>query len=189
MHSSPMLADIDHDGFLEVILGTSMGFIYVLDPNNGEIREGFPLQMGEIQAQVGVNDVDGDGYLDLVACDTQGSIAAFNKDGHELWERHLGSLIGQVRHGFWAWYWKSVPKGKGCAAYAQGPSFGDVDGDGSLEVVVVTSAGGVHALNARTGKAKFHIRQVSIRRLAFVLLKDLRAKKKMLAPDAERGGA
>lgn len=49
---SPSVADLDGDGKLEVVVGTSVGFLYALNGHDGSNREGFPLQMGELQAQV-----------------------------------------------------------------------------------------------------------------------------------------
>jgi len=69
--------------------------LYVLD-NKGETREGWPIQMGEIQAQVAVADLHRNGGLTLVASDARGNVAAFDGDGKELWERHLGTAISQV---------------------------------------------------------------------------------------------
>lgn len=40
------------DGELEIVLGTSLGFIYVMHASDGALHEGFPLTMAEIQAQV-----------------------------------------------------------------------------------------------------------------------------------------
>ena len=71
------------------------GFLYVLD-HTGRSKEGWPLQMGEIQAQVAVADLKGDGSLVLVAADARGNVAAFDAEANELWERHLGTLISQV---------------------------------------------------------------------------------------------
>ena len=126
-YSAPTVVDLDRDGKMEIALGTSVGFLYVLR-HDGSTARGWPKQMGEIQAQVAVADLDGDGYQELVAADTRGSVAAFRPDGEELWERHLASLI------------------------AQGATIGDVDGDGELEVVVGTSSGAIHALRGSTGK-------------------------------------
>jgi hypothetical protein len=42
--------DVDRDGKLEVILGTSVGYVYVLD-SRGNPLPNWPLQMGEVQAQ------------------------------------------------------------------------------------------------------------------------------------------
>lgn len=69
--------------------------MYVLDCE-GRTVEGWPLQMGAVQAQVAVADINGDGLLELVAADTRGNVAAFSADGTELWERHVKSLIAQV---------------------------------------------------------------------------------------------
>ena len=127
IYSSPTLVDLDRDGKMEIVVGTSVGFLYVLRADGTTMR-GFPIQMGEIQGQVAAVDLDGDGYPELIAADTRGSVAAFRRDGSELWERHLASLI------------------------AQGASVGDVDGDGSLEVVVGTSSGAIHVLRGATGE-------------------------------------
>ena len=50
-----------------MIVGTSLGFVYVLDAR-GKTRRGFPVQVGEVQAQVAVEDLrQGDGGdLELV---------------------------------------------------------------------------------------------------------------------------
>jgi hypothetical protein len=69
--------------------------VYVLDCE-GKTRDGWPLQMGEVQAQVAVADVDNDGEIELLVGDNRGNVAAFRHDGKELWERHVRSLIAQV---------------------------------------------------------------------------------------------
>jgi hypothetical protein len=72
------------------------GFLYVLD-HQGNALEGWPIQMGEIQGQAVVGDLNGDGQLEIVAADTRGNVAAFDWRGKEVWERRLKSLIAQVR--------------------------------------------------------------------------------------------
>lgn len=128
-YSAPTLADLDGDGKLNVILGTSVGFLYVLD-HRGVAKEGWPKQMGEIQGQPACADINGDGKLEVVAADTKGNIAAFWPSGEEVWERHLGSLI------------------------AQGPTLGDIDGDGEIDVVFGTASGKIYALHGKTGLDK-----------------------------------
>ena len=44
MYSSPTVADIDGDGKLEIVVGTSVGFIYALNAD-GSNRAGFPIQV------------------------------------------------------------------------------------------------------------------------------------------------
>lgn len=104
------------------------GFLYILDAVTGNTLEGWPLQLGDIQGQVAVADIDGDGVLEIVAADLRGSVAAFRPNGQEVWERHLGSAISAA------------------------PTLGDVDGDGQLEVVVGSYDGRLHVLDGRTGQ-------------------------------------
>ena len=78
-------------GFMYVL----QGFLYVLDCE-GKTVEGWPLQMGDIQAQVAVGDVNGDGQLELIAADARGNVAAFTAKAEELWERHVASEVSQV---------------------------------------------------------------------------------------------
>eukprot|EP00887_Chlorella_sp_A99_P003269 scaffold9.g3269.t1 len=125
--SAPTIADLDGDGKVEVIVGTSVGFLYVLDGATGAAREGWPLQMGDIQGQVAVADINGDGLLEVVAADERGSVAAFSPGGKEVWERHLASAI------------------------SSGITMGDVDGDGELEVILGTMNGEMFVLRGRTG--------------------------------------
>ena len=94
VYSSPTLADVNGDGRAEIVVGTSVGFLYVLDGSDGSCLRGWPKQMGEIQGQVAALDLDGSGEMALVAADTRGSVAAFSgRTGEELWERHLASLV------------------------------------------------------------------------------------------------
>lgn len=52
IYSSPTVADINNDGYYEILVGTSVGFLYALT-HEGDSIEGFPLQMADIQGQVG----------------------------------------------------------------------------------------------------------------------------------------
>ncbi|KAL3137120.1 hypothetical protein ABBQ32_006695 [Trebouxia sp. C0010 RCD-2024] len=127
IYSAPTLVDLNRDGKMEIIVGTSMGFLYVLNCE-GQSMAGWPLQMGEVQAQVGVGDVNSDGYLELVAADARGNVAAFSWKAEELWERHVASLVSQAA------------------------TFGDVNGDGELEVMFGTTSGYLYAVSGKTGR-------------------------------------
>ena len=127
IHSIPTLADVDNDGRLEVIVGTSMGWVYVLDPKTGQALDGWPVQLGDVQGQVAVADVDNDGWLEMIAADARGSVVALKLSGKELWERHLGSAIGT------------------------GATLADVDGDGKLEIMIGTFDGRIFVLDGATG--------------------------------------
>jgi outer membrane protein assembly factor BamB len=133
VYSPPTLADADGDGRLDVILGTSVGFLYVLDGRDGTSKPGWPRQMGPVESQVLAADVNSDGKLELVAADTLGNVAAFDAaTGAEVWERFLG---------------------EGAPA-AGAPVAGDIDGDGELEVVVAATDGTVYVLRGEDGKDK-----------------------------------
>uniref|UniRef100_A0A7S3XE24 DEX1 C-terminal domain-containing protein n=1 Tax=Picocystis salinarum TaxID=88271 RepID=A0A7S3XE24_9CHLO len=126
--AAPTLVDVDDDGKLEVVLGTSMGFLYVLNAD-GTNRAGWPKQMGEIQGQVTAADVDTDGHVELLVADRRGNVVAFRgRTGDRLWERHVNGMVSQE------------------------VTVADVDGDGALEVVLGTSTGHIHVLRGVDGR-------------------------------------
>eukprot|EP00879_Flechtneria_rotunda_P003998 GHRR01004239.1.p1 GENE.GHRR01004239.1~~GHRR01004239.1.p1 ORF type:complete len:449 (+),score=111.00 GHRR01004239.1:366-1712(+) len=129
--SSPTLVDLDADGRMEIILGTSVGFVYLLD-HKGSTCPGWPLQMGEVQGQVLVADVNADGNMELFAGDSLGNIAIWDINGKEIWERHIKSMV------------------------TQGAIAGDVNGDGLLEIVFGTADGRVHAVRGTDGNSISH---------------------------------
>ena len=90
------MADLDNDGKLEVILGTSLGFLYVID-HKGDVKPGWPVTMAEIQGQVAVGDVNDDGQLELVATDNRFNVVVFNWRGKEVWERRISGFSAQVK--------------------------------------------------------------------------------------------
>nr|GMC69290.1 protein DEFECTIVE IN EXINE FORMATION 1 [Ipomoea batatas] len=126
IYSSPTVVDLDGDGNLDILVGTSYGLFYVLD-HKGKVRENFPLEMAEIQGSVVAADINDDGKIELVTTDTHGNVAAWTAQGKEIWERHLKSLI------------------------PQGPTIGDVDGDGNTDVVVPTLSGNIYVLSGKDG--------------------------------------
>ncbi|XP_024536256.1 protein DEFECTIVE IN EXINE FORMATION 1 [Selaginella moellendorffii] len=126
IYSSPTVVDLDGDGYLSIVVGTSFGFVYALH-YNGIVRKNFPLQMGEIHAQVVAADVNDDGKVEIVTADTRGNVVAWETDGKLLWEVHLKSMI------------------------AQAPTVGDVNGDGITDVVVPTASGNIYVLKGTDG--------------------------------------
>ncbi|XP_043702205.1 protein DEFECTIVE IN EXINE FORMATION 1-like isoform X2 [Telopea speciosissima] len=130
IYSSPTVIDLDGDGNLDILVGTSYGLFYALD-HHGKVREKFPLEMAEIQGSVVAADINDDGKIELVTTDTHGNVAAWTTHGEEIWEVHLKSLI------------------------PQGPTIGDVDGDGRTDVVVPTISGNIYVLSGKDGS---HVR-------------------------------
>lgn len=130
IYSSPTVVDLDGDGYLDILVGTDFGLFYVLD-HQGKIREKFPLEMAQIQGAVVAADINDDGKIELVTTDAHGNIAAWTPRGEEIWEVHVKSLV------------------------PQGPTVGDVDGDGRTDIVVPTVSGNIYVLNGKDGS---HVR-------------------------------
>ncbi|XP_047340883.1 protein DEFECTIVE IN EXINE FORMATION 1 isoform X1 [Impatiens glandulifera] len=126
IYSSPTVVDLDGDGNMDILIGTSYGMFYVLD-HRGKVRENFPLGMAEIQGAVVAADINDDGKIELVTADTNGNVVAWTAQGKEIWEQHIKSLV------------------------PQGPSIGDVDGDGHTDVVVPTISGNIYVLSGKDG--------------------------------------
>ncbi|XWS55564.1 hypothetical protein CRYUN_Cryun09bG0011000 [Craigia yunnanensis] len=126
IYSSPNFVDLDGDGNLDILVGTSFGMFYVLD-HYGNIRQKFPLEMAEIQSAVVAADINDDGKIELVTTDTHGNVAAWTAQGEEIWEVHVKSLV------------------------PQGPSVGDVDGDGHTDLVIPTLSGNIYVLSGKDG--------------------------------------
>ncbi|WOL02009.1 protein DEFECTIVE IN EXINE FORMATION 1 isoform X1 [Canna indica] len=150
IYSSPTVVDLDGDGNMDILVGTSYGLFYILD-HHGKVRNKFPLEMAEIQAPVVAADINDDGKIEIVTADTHGNVAAWTSQGEEIWEVHLKSLIPQA---------SNFPLNlSGCkfnltyqfALQCQGPTVGDVNGDGHSEIVVPTVSGKIYVLSGLDG--------------------------------------
>ena len=138
--STPTVADIDADGMLEVLVGTSMGFIYAVDARHLFSKNFWPVQMPfAVESQILVEDVVGDTKLELFVADVGGNIACLSHDGKVLWSRNVLRSL----------------KEDGRLTQMSPLMLGDVDGDGSLDVaasVQINSRVFVFVVNAVTGR-------------------------------------
>ena len=72
------LADLDHNGELEIILMTCDGKLHILEPDGSE-RPGWPQSLPYSFGQVSIGDLNRDGHEEIVA--SSGNIYIFNADG------------------------------------------------------------------------------------------------------------
>ncbi len=131
---NPALADIDHDGFMEIAVATfsdrrspSGGFA-ALYRHDGIMMPGWPIftagldSLNDLNAAPAIGDIDGDGELELIFADQFDHIIALNGDG---------SLATG-----WPAVLKQVDSTLVFRSTYMNPAIGDVDGDGESEIFI-----------------------------------------------------
>lgn len=124
--SPPVLADIDGDGFVEVLFGGDSRVWVVRF--NGIIQADTPVEIpirdraGSIAAPPLVADLDADGALDIVAAARTGTVYAVSASGTPVPGFPILATGG----------------------ITTSPLLDDLDGDGILELVAFTDAGSAH---------------------------------------------
>jgi len=103
--SSPTLADVDRDGVLDIVYGAADGLVHVIDGRRGREVFGFPARTdpmvppervqavrawreGRVSvprepmlAAPAVDDLDGDGRVEIVVASTEGKVYVFDDHG------------------------------------------------------------------------------------------------------------
>lgn len=127
--ASPKVADLDGDGFEEIILGTTDG-VYVFD-YDGTLRSGWPTLQGEYaRASPAVWDIDQDGFKEIIVAtssETETKLYVLKDDGTimEGWPKVIPPSLYLMGTG--------------------NPLVADIDGDGSYEILYAVSNGIVYA--------------------------------------------
>ena len=174
---SPVIGDVDNDGWLDVLIGTAnfagTGGIYALDGRTGTQKWKYATGDYGTYATPPLGDIDGDGKLETVFPSYAGKIIALEDDGTEKWKLDKGSagtksVIADV-NGDGALETVAGAAGKTWLLQADGteiwsknfiigtePTIADLDGDGNLEIIF--AALGTHtivALNVADGSTKW----------------------------------
>ncbi|KAI0227711.1 hypothetical protein LSAT2_021785 [Lamellibrachia satsuma] len=125
---SPVVADLDGNrSKLEIIVATSAGYLHVVNAD-GQTRPGFPVHTDTVCGQVAVEDINGDGQLDLVAADRSGNVECYTADGHVLWQTRISSSC------------------------TSGPQVADLRLRGAMDITIATDDGQLWVLDGLTGR-------------------------------------
>ncbi len=129
--SSPAVADLDGDGFPDVVVGTGMYWqntnpaetstylsyadgthVYAWD-YQGRDLPGWPVQTGaDVFSSPAVADLDGDGFFEVACGSNDGWLYVWEHNGELKWARQISN-----------------------AGKMASPSIADIDGDGGLDVI------------------------------------------------------
>jgi hypothetical protein len=115
--SSPVIADLDGDGTMEIIVGSGNApgdkfKVYVFH-SDGSIMDGWPVDLiDDVDSVPAIGDLDNDGDLEIVINDVWGYVYAFNHDGTMMdgWPKSIDFMTSP-------------------------PTLYDLDNDGDLEVI------------------------------------------------------
>lgn len=141
-NTTPALGDIDGDGDLDLFIGEASGTLNFYRNDGGPTRPLFTLvsdmydslDVGRRSAPALV-DIDGDGDLDLVVGSDDRGLVLYRNEGTRTSPHFVEDRSFRV----------DVPP-------IAAPSFGDLDGDGVLEVLVGNAGGGVVLLKSVNGE-------------------------------------
>ena len=98
LFSSPTVIDMNGDKKQEIIIGTGVGFVYVLNSEGGVVSP-WPMMTDSISSQIVVEDINNDGNMELIVLDNKDNLICFSYTGQELWEIQIKGNNGmQVSH-------------------------------------------------------------------------------------------
>jgi hypothetical protein len=116
--SSPVVADINGDGFNDVVCGGEEGLLTALSGANGSVLPGFPIQLaGEVRGAAAVGDLDSDGKTEIV-------LAGWDKNLY-VWDYDFPFSPGQTPP------WPQFRHDARRTGFASAPLFLGVEGGGN----------------------------------------------------------
>jgi len=126
--SSPAVADINGDGYKDVIVGTGANWpepagrsVNAFTAKTGGNLPGWPVAVdGRVVASPAIGDVNGDGKLDVSFASDAGWVYAYTHTGRRIWRACNATTASQCKTGY---------------STKSGTVIADVDADGSQEVI------------------------------------------------------
>ncbi|RKZ29500.1 hypothetical protein DRQ33_08755 [bacterium] len=131
-YGSPACADIDNDGYLEIVFGTYFDdeHAYALNAEDGSLLWRFDVGGGPLDAAPVIADLDSDDTLEIIIPASWGIIFCLNPAGEIKWRYPSTGYIECI----------DSP-----------PSVADIDGDGKLEVIFGAWYGKLYVLDGADG--------------------------------------
>ncbi|OHB77505.1 MAG: hypothetical protein A2W31_11795 [Planctomycetes bacterium RBG_16_64_10] len=127
IYAAPILADLDGDGTVEVVVCVSRERRIICLDKAGELRWDYRIHdagSDGIQATPSVVDGDGDGFQEVFFVDTGGVVGCLDYRGDLVWRVFTGDQIDY-----------------------SGPVVADINGDGRVEVVFGADSGTLYCLD------------------------------------------
>ena len=121
--------DVDGDGLADIIVGTSTGFQVFHNNGGGSFSDvGDTIGvLGTQFARVAIADIDHDGDMDRLLASADGTLRLFENRGADGFVERIGGGNPFA----------------GMTIAGASPTFGDIDGDGDMDIVVGTAANGL----------------------------------------------
>lgn len=119
--SGVSLVDINDDGDLEIIAGSTNSMVYIWD-YQGNAMPGWPVTLpAGVQAKTAVGDVDNNGDIEIVIAARNGNVYIYNHDGTAFpnWPQNASGVLGLIS-----------------------PTLFDLNNDGDLEIIMVQMQSG-----------------------------------------------
>jgi hypothetical protein len=129
-YGSPAVADINNDGYPEIIYGSTDGKVYVWD-RFGNNLPGFPVTLNAgINASIAVGNLDGntDSTLEIIALTTGQNLYVIEPNG-------------TIRPG-----WSRFVRSNG-SSKSPSPALADMNGDGFLDIVIGSTDGFIYVFD------------------------------------------
>lgn len=159
--ASPTFVDLDRDGRTEMILGTDDGDVHAYRSDMSELP-GFPVhtpvsawwpdgsptaaadgisvhRAGVTIGGPAIGDLDGDGDLEVVATDLDGGVTVWSHAGTPLASMRVDPDYSRDDPSAQDQYNRTKP------SFTSSPALGDLDGDGTLEIVAAANDRHVYA--------------------------------------------